>query len=328
MRRREFIAMVAGAAAAWPLATRAQPPAMPTIGYLHSGSSSAYAQLVAALRQGLEETGYVENGNVAIEYRWAEGRYEQLPALAAELVGHHVALIVAQGGDPSPLAARSATSTIPIVFTSSSDPVKLGLAVSLNRPGGNVTGFWAFTSLLGMKRLQLMRQLLPTSPKLIAVLVNPHNPNADVDMTALRDAAHILGQALSFVGASSENEIDGAFTSLGDRSVSALLVNTDPYFLARRDQIVSLAARNAVPAIYAQREFVAAGGLISYGVNLSDGYRQVGSYAGRILKGEKPAELPIVQPTKFELILNLKTAKTLGLAVPQTLQVAADEVIE
>jgi putative ABC transport system substrate-binding protein len=327
MRRREFITLL-GCVAAWPLGARAQQVSTPTIGYLHSGSSAAYAQLVAAFRQGLGETGYVEDGNVVIDYRWAEGRYEKLPALAAELVSAHVALIVAQGGDPAPLAASAATSMIPIVFTCSSDPVRLGLVNSLNHPGGNVTGFWAFTSLLGMKRLQFMRQLLPASTS-IAVLVNPRNPNAEIDTTALRDAAHVLGESLSFVGASSENEIDAAFASLRDRSVSAILVNTDPYFLARRDQIVALATRQAIPAIYAQREFVAAGGLISYGVSLADGYRQVGRYAGRILKGEKPADLPIVQPTKFELAINRKAAKAVGLdIVPDELLAVADEVIE
>jgi putative ABC transport system substrate-binding protein len=324
--RRSFITMFGGAAV-WPLVAHAQQAAMPTIGYLHSGSPAAYSQLVAAFRQGLEETGYVEDRNIAINYRWTEGRYDKLPVLAAELVSDRVALIVAQGGDPSPLAARAATSTTPIVFTSSSDPVRLGLVDSLNRPGGNVTGFWAFTSLLGMKRLQFMRQLLPASTS-IAVLVNPRNPNAEIGTTALRDAAQALGESLSFVDASSENEIDAAFASLRDRSVSALLVNTDPYFLARRDQIVGLAARQAVPAIYALREFVAAGGLISYGVNIADGYRQVGRYAGRILKGAKPAELPVIQPTKFELVLNLKTAKTLGLDVPPAVLALADEVIE
>ena len=324
--RREFITLLGGAVT-WPLAGRAQQAATPVIGYLHSGSAGPYAHLVAAFRQGLTETGYVEGKNVAIEYRWAEGRYDRLPSLAADVVGHHVALIVAQGGDPSISAAKSATATIPVVFTSSSDPVRLGLVASLNRPGGNVTGFWLFTSLLGTKRLELVRQLLPAN-SLVAVLVNPDNPNARLDTAQLEDAARALGQPISFVRARTETEIDAAFATLAERRVAALLVNTDPFFLARPAQFVSLAARNRIPAIYAQREFVAAGGLISYGASLADGYRQVGIYAGRILKGERPADLPIVQPTKFEIAINLKTAKALGLDIPPTLLAIADEVIE
>ena len=326
MKRRAFITLLGGAAA-WPLAARAQRPVIPVIGYLHSGSSAPYAHLVGAFRQSLKEAGYVEGENVAIEYRWAEGHYDRLPALAAELVGRHVALIVAQGGDPPVLAAKSATATIPVVFTISSDPVRLGIVGSLNRPGGNVTGFWPYTSLLGTKRLELMRQLLPANAS-IAVLVNPDNPNADIDVTELQNAARTLGQSITFVRARSETEIDAVFATLGERSASALLINTDPFFLARRDQFVSLAAHNGITAIYAQREFVTAGGLMSYGADLADGYRQVGIYAGRILKGEKPADLPVVQPTKFEMAINLKTAKALGLTVPDKLLALADEVIE
>ena len=326
IRRRELIAALGGAAT-WPLMARAQQPAIPVIGFLNGASSKRYVAQLAGFRQGLKEAGYIDGQNVRIEYRWAEGRYDQLPALAADLVGRRVALIVTQGGDPPPLAAKSATLTIPIVFTCSSDPVKLGLVDSLNRPGGNVTGFWLYTSLLGTKRLELMRQLLPANT-LMAVVVNPNNPNAHIDTTELQDAARTLGQSISFVRASTEAEINAVFATLSEQRVSALLVNTDPFFLARRDQFVSLAARNLVPAIYAQREFVAAGGLISYGASLTDGYRQVGAYAGRVLKGEKPADLPVVQPTKFELVINLKTAKALGLTVPLSLQVAADEVIE
>jgi len=303
--RRELLAALGGAAVAWPLAARAQQPAMPVIGYLHSGSAGPYAHLVAAFHQGLKETGTVEGKNVAIEYRWAEGHYDRLSALAADLVGRHVVLLVAQGGDPSVLAAKSATVTIPIVFTLSSDPVKLGLVASVNRPGGNVTGFWAIT-----------------------VLINPDNPNADIDTPQLQDAARTLGQSISFVKARSEAEIDAVFATLGERHASALLVNTDPFFLARRAQFVSLAARHGVPAIYAQREFVAAGGLISYGASLADAYRQVGIYAGRILKGERAADLPVVQPTKFEMAINLKTAKALGVDVPDKVLALADEVIE
>src|SRR5262249_11229504 len=327
MRRRDFITLLGSAAVAWPLAARAQQPAMPVVGYLHSGSSAPYAHLVAAFRQSLNEAGYIEGQNVAIEYRWAEGRYDRLPALAADLVSRHVALIVAQGGDPPVLAAKSATTTIPVVFTISSDPVKLGIVGSLNRPSGNITGLWGYTSLLGTKRLELMRQLLPGNAS-IAVLVNPDNPNADIDVMELQNAARTLGQSISFVRARTETEIDAIFATFGERRSAALLVNTDPFFLARRDQFVSLAALNAVPAIYAQREFVAAGGLISYGASLADGYRQVGIYAGRILRGAKPADLPVIQPTKFELAINQKTAKALGLTIPDKLLALADEVIE
>ena len=263
MKRREFITLLGGAAA-WPFTARAQQPAVPVIGYLHSGSLSSFAHLVAAFRQGLRESGYVEGQNVAIEFRWAEGRYDQLPALAVDLVGRRIAVIVAQGGDSPPLAAKSAASTIPIVFTCSSDPVKLGLVDSLSRPGGNATGFWPFTSLLGRKRLELIQQLLPVST-LIAVLVNPNNPNAHIDMPDLQDAARTVGQSISFVTASTETEIDAVFATLSNQRVSALLVNTDPYFLARRDQFVSLAGRYSVPTVYPWREAVAAGGLMSYG---------------------------------------------------------------
>jgi putative ABC transport system substrate-binding protein len=324
--RRELL-IALGGAAAWPLAARAQQPAMPVIGYLHSGSAGPYAHLVAAFQQGLKETGTVEGSNVAIEYRWAEGRYDRLPALAADLVGRHVALLVAQGCDPPVLAAKAATATIPIVFTLSSDPVKLGLVASVNRPGGNVTGWWGYTSLLGTKRLELMQQLLPANTS-ITVLINPDNPNADIDTPELQGAARALGQSISFVKARSEAEIDAVFATLDERRAPALLVNTDPFFLARRAQFVALAARHGVPAVYAQREFVTAGGLISYGASLADGYRQVGIYAGRILKGERAADLPVVQPSKFEMAINLKTAKTLGLDVPDRLLALADEVIE
>jgi putative ABC transport system substrate-binding protein len=325
--RRDLIALLGSTAATWPLGARAQQPGMPVIGYLHSGSPFAYAHLVTAFREGLKEAGYVEGRNVAIEFRWAEGRYDQLPALAADLVGRDVTLIVTGGGDPPPLAAKSATSTIPVVFTSSSDPVKLGLVASFNRPGGNLTGVHLFTSLLGTKRLELLRQLLPASSS-IAVLVNPKNPNADLAEAELQGAARTLGQSISLMQASTEAEIDTVFATLTGRRISGLLVNTDPFFLARRDQFVSLTAKNAVATIYAQREFVAAGVLISYGVSLVDGYRQVGTHAGRILKGEKPADLPVVQPTKFEMAINLKTAKALGLNVPPTVLALADEVIE
>jgi putative tryptophan/tyrosine transport system substrate-binding protein len=327
MKRRQFITLLGSAAVARPMTVRAQQPVMPIIGYLHSGSLSSFAHLVAAFRQGLKESGYVEGQNVAIEFRWAEGRYDQLPALAADLVGHRVALIVTGGGDPPPLAAKSATTMIPIVFTSSSDPVKLGLVASLNRPGSNVTGFWTYTSQLGPKRFEVMRLLFPAST-LIAVLVNPNNPNAHIDMPDLQNAARTVGQSISFVTASTETEIDAVFATLSERRVSALLVNTDPYFLARRDQFVSLAARYSVPTVYPWREAVAAGGLMSYGASLADAYHQVGIYAGRILKGAKPADLPVIQPAIFELVINLKTAKALSLELPPKLLALADEVIE
>jgi putative tryptophan/tyrosine transport system substrate-binding protein len=325
--RRELLTALGGAVVAWPLVARAQQAAMPVIGYLHSGSPAPYAHLVATFHQGLKEAGAVEGKSFAIEYHWAEGRYDRLPALAADLVSRHVALIVAQGGDPPVLAAKSVTATIPVVFTSSSDPVKLGLVTSLNHPGGNVTGFWPFTSLLGTKRLELVRQLVSANSS-IAVLVNPDNPNAGLDMAQLEDSARALGQSVSFVRARTEAEIEAVFATLSERRVSALLVNTDPFFLARPALFVSLAARDRIPAIYAQREFVAAGGLIRYGASLADGYRQVGIYAGRILKGERPTDLPVVQPTKFEIAINLKAAKELGLDIPPTLLALADEVIE
>jgi putative tryptophan/tyrosine transport system substrate-binding protein len=327
MRRREFMGLVGGAmAATWPLAVRAQRAESPIIGYLHSGSLEPYAGLIAAFRRGLQESGYVEGTNVPIEFRWADGRYDQLPPLAADLVSRHVAIIVAQGGDPAPLAAKSATSTIPVVFTCSSDPVQLGLVDSLNRPGGNLTGVHPFTSLLGSKRLELMGLLLPGNTA-ISALVNPKNPNAKIDAPELQEAAHALGRSINLVPASTQAEIDGAFATLGSGG-AALLVNTDPFFLARRDQIVALAAKYRVPAIYAQREFVTSGGLISYGASLADAYHQVGLYAGRILKGEKPANLPVVQPTKLEMAINLKTAKALNLDVPTRLLALADEVVE
>jgi len=326
MKRREFITVLVSIVA-WPLVPRGQQLLMPVIGYLHSGSLNPYAGLVAAFRQGLKESGYVEGQNVAIEFRWAEGRYQRLPTLAAQLVERQVAVIVAQGGDPPPLAAKAATSTIPVVFTCSSDPVRLGLVGSLNHPGGNLTGVAMFTSQLVSKRLELMRQLL-TETTSISVLVNPENPNATVAATELEDAARVLGRSIKLVKASTDAEIDEVFGRLGERTVSALVVNTDPYFLARRDQFVTLAARYGVPAMYAQSEFVAAGGLISYGANLAEGYHQVGIYAGRILKGEKPADLPVVHPTRFEMAINLKTAKALGLDVPATLLALANEVIE
>jgi len=324
VRRRTFIAGLASAAV-WPMLARAQQRPTPVIGLLQIGAPSSWD--FTAFRQGLKDMGYLEGQNLAIDVRWANNDPDRLPQLAADLVHRQVRVIVALGGNAAVRAARAATNTIPIVFGFGSDPVEQGLVASLNQPGGNVTGFWLYTSLLGTKRLELMQQLLPANTS-ITVLINPDNPNADIDMPELQDAARTLGQSIGFVKARSEAEIDAVFATLGERRASALLVNTDPFFLARRGQFVSLAARHGIPAIYAQREFVTAGGLISYGASLADAYRQVGIYAGRILKGERAADLPVVQPTKFEMAINLKAAKALGIDVPDKVLALADEVIE
>jgi ABC-type uncharacterized transport system substrate-binding protein len=328
VRRRRFIGLLGGAAA-WPLAARAQQPTMPVIGFLSGQSPEASAHLVAAFRRGLQDTGYAEGRNVTIEFRWALGQSDRLPALAADLVGHRVAVIAATagGGTAASLAAKAATTTIPIVFTSGTDPVGIGLVRSLNRPGGNVTGVTFFSAALGPKRLGLLRDLV-RNPDLIAVVLNPSFPDAAREQREVEEAAHTIGQRITILHASDSREIDTAFETLIGMRAGGLLVCADPFFIAQRQQFASLAARHAVPAIFEDRDFTVAGGLMSYGASFADAVRQVGNYTGRILRGEKPGDLPVWQPTKFELVINLKTARALGLTVPGSLLALADEVIE
>ena len=326
MRRREFITLLGGAAVAWPVAARAQQKAMPVIGCLITGSPDPNSPLLAAFRQGLSEAGYVEGQNVAIEYRWAEGHYDRLPALAADLVGRKVDLIMANS-PPSALAAKGATSTIPIVFRSGADPVGDGLVASLARPGGNLTGVSFVADELTAKRLQLLSELVPRAG-VIALLVNPNNATAERVIRDVHEAARTKGLQLHVLKAGTESEIDAAFASLVQLHASALVVGADPFLSSQRERLVVLASRHAVPAIYAWREFADAGGLISYGPSLTSAFRLVGAYAGKVLKGAKPADLPVQQPTKFELVINIKTAKSLGLTVPPSLLARADEVIE
>jgi putative ABC transport system substrate-binding protein len=326
MKRREFIALLGGAVA-WPLAARAQQPGVPTVGFMHSLSPEVTGHVVAAFRRGLAEAGYVEGRNVSIEYRWARGDFGQLPVYAAELVALRVAVIVATGSTVSALAAKAATSIIPIVFTSGDDPLKVGLADHLNRPGGNITGVTAFSATTAAKRVDLLRKLLPDATA-IALLSNPKSPIDADEMRDLQQTAQSLGWRIEIVGASSETELEPAFASMSAKGAQAMTISSDPLFFGVRSRVIELAARHALPAIYDFREYTAAGGLMSYGTNIAALYQQVGVYTGKILAGAKPGDLPVVQPTKFDLVLNLKTAKDLGLTFPPILLALADEVIE
>jgi len=327
MRRREFITLLGGAAVAWPPAASAQQTAMPTIGLLSGRSLHDSKQMMAAFGHGLKEQGFVERQNVSIEYRWAEGHYDRLSTFAADLVREQVTLILAVGSVPSPLAAKAATSTIPIVFIVGGDPVKFGLVASLNRPGGNITGVSVLSGPLTAKRLELLRELASRAG-LVACLLNPSNPEAESQSTDIRAAARTFGQEILILNASTDHELDIAFATLARERAVGLLLGNDAFFVLRREQLVALAARHAIPTVYFLREFAAAGGLMSYGDGLTDAYRRVGDYVGRILKGTRPADLPVQQSTKVELVINLNTAKALGLEIPPTLLARADEVIE
>jgi putative ABC transport system substrate-binding protein len=324
--RREFITLLGGATA-WPVAVGAQQPPIPVVGYLSSATQTGFANFVAAFRQGLSEAGYIEPRNVKIEFRWAEGHNDQLPRLAADLVARAVSVIAATGGFRPAVAAKAATTTIPIVFTGGGDPVKFGLVASLARPGGNATGVVNFSPVLTGKRLELLTQMLPTNGT-IAVLANPNAPNADFQVKEVQEAASAVAQPIQLVNASTEHDFDTAFTEITQRGLRALFVIADPFFTSRRSRLVELAAQHRIPACYAFRDFPLAGGLMSYGANLPDVHRQAGVYTGRILNGIKPVDLPVLQPTKFELVINLQTARALGLPVPDKLLALADEVIE
>jgi len=327
LKRREFITLLGGAVAAWPVAARAQQPTMPVIGWLNLLSAGGRTHLVDSFRRGLSETGYLEGQNVSIEYRWAENQIDRLPALATDLINRRVAVIAATGGNNSIFAAKALTTTIPIVFTSGIDPVKVGLVASVSRPGGNLTGISWFSSELTAKGLGLLHDLVP-SAAVVALLVNPNSPEAQSQPEDARVAARGLGKSLLVLNATTANDIDAAFATLVQQRAGAVVVGSDSFFTSRRTQIVALAARHGVPTIYFNRDFAEAGGLMSYGNDVKDAYREAGVYVGRILKGEKPADLPISQATKFELVINITTAKALGLAVPTSMQLLADEVIE
>jgi putative ABC transport system substrate-binding protein len=326
VRRREFIVALGGAAAAWPLAARGQQPAMPVIGLLSTGSPETLRDQIAAFYQALNGNGYFENRNFLVESRWAKGHYDLLPELTADLVRRQVAVIVASA-PPAALAAKAATSTIPIVFMTGTDPQKLGLVASINRPGGNVTGATFFSTGLEPKWLQLLLELVP-SPAIIGVLVNPSFPESGVQVNELLQAARTLGRQIAILRADSERGIDAAFISVVEQRIGGLVVASDPFFFSQRDQLVALAVRHAIPAIYQLREFAVAGGLMSYGTSITDAFRQAGIYTARILKGAQPSDLPVMQPIKFELVINVKTARALGLDVPPMLLARADEVIE
>jgi putative ABC transport system substrate-binding protein len=330
MRRRDFISLLGGAAASsvsWPLATRAQQPAMPVIGFLHAGSPAAFAELVGAFRRGLQDTGYAEGQNVSIEYRWAEGRYERLRALAADLVNRRVAVIASTGGPDVVEAAAASTSTVPIVFLGSDNALKKGVSTSLNRPSGNVTGVAMSATALLSKCLQFLDELV-AKDRPVGVLLNPNSSTTADDKDEIQIAASRIGRAIFFITAANESEIDGVFATLAERRAGGLVVQGDALFTNRRAEMIARAARQAIPAIYMWSEFTAAGGLIAYGNSLAEGYAQVGNYTGRILHGAKPADLPIMQPTRYRFTINLNTAKALGLTIPASLLILADEVIE
>ena len=326
MKRREFLALL-GAATAWPLAVHAQQQPMPVVGFLNAASPGPLRQQVAAFLAGLKEAGYIEGKNVTVEYRWAGGQYDRLPALVADLVRQQVSVIASGGGAPAALAAKAATTTIPIVFGAGADPVGLGLVASLNRPGGNITGVYQFTSGLEAKRLGLLHEMVPKATS-VAVLINPNFADAESQLRDVQEAAARLAVQLIIVRANAESDFDAAFSTLVRQQAVALLVCGSPFFNERREQLVALTARHAVPAVFEWRDFAAAGGLMSYGTNLADTYRQIGVYVGQILRGSKPADLPVVQSTKFELVINLSTAKALGIEVPPSLLARADELID
>ena len=327
MRRREFITLLGGAAAAWPLAARGQQSAVPMVGFLSSASPASWAPFVAGFRKALNETGFIEGHSVTIEYRWAEGDYNRLPNLVADLVNHKVAVILAAGGSAPVNAAKAATTNIPIVFASAADPVTAGIVASINRPGGNVTGVTMLGVALEAKRLGLLNEIVPGTAS-IGVLMNPNYQDANLQLRQLQEAAGVIKRQINIVRASTDAEIDAAFSSVAQQGAVALLVTEDPFLGSRNEQLVALAARYKLPAIYYNRTFAKVGGLVSYGTDFADGFRQAGIYAGKILKGASPADLPVMQPTKFELVINLKTAKALGLQLPPTLLARADEVIE